>query len=139
MKTLITILIILSASITSMAQNSIDELFESYKSVGNSKFTSAVERDPNTHEVVKVVKMIESDVIVKMIESDVISVKSFKKAFEQEAIKATSANKNVTDNNISHVLVFESDKQIRIYSLKYDNRPGFSWINASIIIKYIKK
>lgn len=130
MKTLITILIILSASITSMAQNSIDELFESYKSVGNSKFTSAVERDPNTHEVVKVVKMIESDVI---------SVKSFKKAFEQEAVKATSANKNVTDNNISHVLVFESDKQIRIYSLKYDNRPGFSWINASIIIKYIKK
>lgn len=130
MKTLITILIILSASITSMAQNSIDELFESYKSVGNSKFTSAVERDPNTHEVVKVVKMIESDVI---------SVKSFKKAFEQESVKATSANKNVTDNNISHVLVFESNKQIRIYSLKYDNRPGFSWINASIIIKYIKK
>ena len=43
-------------SIPLRAQNSIDRMVEEYSAIGGSKFTSAVERDPNTSRVKKVVK-----------------------------------------------------------------------------------
>ena len=38
-------------SIPLRAQNSIDRMVEEYSAIGGSKFTSAVERDPNTSRV----------------------------------------------------------------------------------------
>lgn len=124
-----TFIILLLSTVATIAQNSIDELFDKYKSVGDTKFTSVIERDPDTHEVVKVVKMIESDMI---------SAKTFIKTFEKEEAQATSANKTTQNNITSHVLVFETEKQIRIYSLRYNSTNKYSSINASIILKYIK-
>ena len=50
-------LLLLSATV--QAQNSIDELVENFSTVGSSSYTSAIERDPQTHQVMKVVKTLE--------------------------------------------------------------------------------
>ena len=44
---------------SALGQNSIDRLVEDCSSVGRSKFTSAVERDPKTRKIQKVVKVLE--------------------------------------------------------------------------------
>lgn len=46
-----TALLLTSLITAAVAQNSIDGLIDNYSSVGMSKFTSAVERDPRTHKV----------------------------------------------------------------------------------------
>ena len=48
-----------AAMVNATAQNSIDEMMDNYSSCGNSKYTSAVERDANTHQILKVVKVLE--------------------------------------------------------------------------------
>ena len=42
------------------AQNSIDEVVDNFSTVGSSTYTSAIERDPQTHKVVRVVKTLET-------------------------------------------------------------------------------
>ena len=44
-------------SIPLRAQNSIDRMVEEYSAIGGSKFTSAVERDPNTRRVKKATRV----------------------------------------------------------------------------------
>ena len=44
---------------TAKAQNKIDDLVNHFSSNTTSKYTSAVERNPKTREVVKVVKILE--------------------------------------------------------------------------------
>lgn len=58
-KTIITVLMLFTAMVNATAQNSIDEMMDNYSSCGNSKYTSAVERDANTHQILKVVKVLE--------------------------------------------------------------------------------
>lgn len=58
-KTIITVLMLFAAMVNATAQNSIDEMMDNYSSCGNSKYTSAVERDANTHQILKVVKVLE--------------------------------------------------------------------------------
>ncbi len=130
MKIVFTLITLLLSTVAVLAQNSIDELLETCKSVGSSKFSSIVERDPNTREVVKVVKMFDSDTL---------SAKDFIKAFTKESSNATSVNQTVTGDEICHTLVFETDKQVRIYTLKYENDHIYHGFHASVIIKFIKK
>ena len=49
----------LGTLLAAMAQNSIDRQVERYSAIGQSRFTSAVERDPRTRRVQKVVKVLE--------------------------------------------------------------------------------
>lgn len=128
-KLLLLIAIALSAVISASAQNSIDNLVESCKSVGNSKFTSAVERDPATRQVVKVVKVFEAESM---------SASKFISAFNAETANATTNSQTSDNDDICHTLTFESDNQIRIYSLRYDKGPSHMGLRTTIIIKYIK-
>ena len=52
-------LALLFTSLGLFAQNAIDKAVDEYSSIGNSKFTSAVERDPQTRKVLKVVKVLQ--------------------------------------------------------------------------------
>ncbi len=45
-------------AVSGWAQNSIDRVVEDFSTVGSSTFTSVVERDPDTHKVKKVVKVL---------------------------------------------------------------------------------
>lgn len=57
MKRLISLIFMLIAmAIAVNAQNSIDRAIDNFSTVGNSTFTSAVERDSNTRKIKKVVK-----------------------------------------------------------------------------------
>lgn len=58
-KTIITVLMLCAAMVNATAQNSIDKMMDNYSSCGNSKYTSAVERDARTHQILKVVKVLE--------------------------------------------------------------------------------
>ncbi len=42
------------------AQNEIDRMVENYSLIGHSTFTSAVERNPHTRKIVKVVKVLST-------------------------------------------------------------------------------
>lgn len=45
--------------VASHAQNSIDEMVENFSTLGSSRFTSVVDRDPKTRKITKVVKVLE--------------------------------------------------------------------------------
>lgn len=131
MKRLITLLIVAFAGIISAnAQNNIDKLIDSCQSVGSSRFTSAIERNPDTHQVVKVVKVFESD---SMPASKFIST------FNEESASASTSSKSINNGRVNHTLTFESDNQIRIYSLSYENEYAHIGLRVTIIVKYLKK
>ena len=56
---IITAVILVTSMVNVAAQNRIDEMIENYSSRGTSRFTSAVERDPKTRKVLKVVNVLE--------------------------------------------------------------------------------
>ena len=58
-KILISFCVSLFIGVSAQAQNSIDELVENISTLGSSKFTSVVDRDPKTRQVNKVVKVLE--------------------------------------------------------------------------------
>ena len=59
-KLLLTLLFITGFSLAGQAQNSIDRLVEKHSPTGESVFTSAIEREPASQKVIKVVKMLRS-------------------------------------------------------------------------------
>ncbi len=62
MKRLLFILaVLLTQALATRAQNQIDNLVNSFSAVSSSKYTSAVERNPKTRAIVKVVKILEMD------------------------------------------------------------------------------
>lgn len=123
----------LGTSLAAMAQNGIDKQVERYSTIGQSRFTSAVERDPRTRKVQKVVKVLELyDKGVKAI---------------IEAFKAESSNGDFTEkhdsNSLTMILTTSSPRQNRVYMLKCDSPYGFDahagtygHAKVTIIIKY---
>lgn len=97
-------LIVLS-TVVAMAQNSIDRLVERVSGVDN-KFTSAVERDPKTGGVVKVVKMIERN--------GYTNIRPYISAFKKEKQTGNFTEKR-DDESLMLMLVVSSAKQNRIY------------------------
>ncbi|MCR4764581.1 MAG: DUF5024 domain-containing protein, partial [Bacteroidaceae bacterium] len=59
LKSLFCTLIMLITTLSISAQNAIDKAVDEYSSIGKSTFTSAVERDPQTRKVLKVVKVLK--------------------------------------------------------------------------------
>lgn len=115
------------------AQCSIDKIVEDYSAVGRSKFTSAVERDPKTRKVVKVVKVLELNDY---------NGKQLIAAFEQEAKRYNSALKTEGGKR-SGMFHIETDRQHRIYTLLCEapysinsRRTTYEHISVTIIIKY---
>jgi len=109
------------------AQNRIDRFVDNESTIGQSKFTSVVERDPQTREVVRVVKVREL--------SRGIDINACLKKFEAERLRVGEQSSGMqkagrythkVENGERHtiVLAVEGERQNRIYMLQYTgNRP----------------
>ena len=127
LKTLICTLALLIAPLALSAQNAIDKAVDEYSSIGKSSFTSAVERDPNTRKVLKVVKVLQP--------TD-ITINRLRRAFlEEQKNGQFSLVTNEDEETIT--LTVESSKENRVYMMQYIRR-GASFTNGkvTIIIKY---
>lgn len=127
LKTLICTLALLIAPLALFAQNAIDKAVDEYSSIGKSTFTSAVERDPNTRKVLKVVKVLQP--------TD-ITINKLRKAFLNEQ-KNGQFSLVTNEEEETMTLTVESSKENRVYMMQYTRR-GASFTNGkvTIIIKY---
>lgn len=109
------------------AQNSIDKAVDEYSSIGKSTFTSAVERDPKTRKVLKVVKILQP--------TD-MSINKLRKAFLQEQENGQFSIM-VNGEEETMTLTVENEKENRVYMMKYVNhRSSFTNGKVTIIIRY---
>ena len=115
-------LLLLSATV--QAQNSIDELVENFSTVGSSSYTSAIERDPETHQVVKTLET-RGHII-----SDLIN--AFKKEREKGHIQGEGKYEGEEDQVM--FLATEDEKASRVYMLKYDGK-AYQRGKVTIIIR----
>ena len=106
------------------AQNSIDEVVDNFSTVGSSTYTSAIERDPQTHKVVRVVKTLETR---GQVVSDLI------RAFQKERETGTFSRKEENEE-VTMILATENEGGNRVYMLQYSGR-GYHRGKATIIIK----
>lgn len=91
------------------AQNRIDTLVEEFSTIQTAKFTSAVERDEQTSEVVRAVKTLN---IMGM------KASSIRSDFRTEASKHNS-NESKENGTETYVFTMKSDTASRIYMMKY--------------------
>ncbi|MCM1313551.1 MAG: DUF5024 domain-containing protein [Bacteroides sp.] len=111
------------------AQNKIDEAVDNFSSAGTSTFTSVVERNPKTHKVNKVVKVLKLN--------SFHGCSAINTAFEKE--KQNGSVVTQTDGKTTTVTITqENDNEIRIYSLNYMTINKRNNV-VTIIIKYKKK
>lgn len=115
------------------AQNSIDGMMESFSSAGQCKFTSAVERDPATRKVKKVVKVLEL--------TDT-GISRFVDAFRNQA-DADDFTEQHDNTGCKMMFTTQSERQSRIYMLRCTNpyTPGsrntyYGYAKVTLIIKY---
>ena len=127
LKMLICTLALLFTSLGLSAQNAIDKAVDEYSSVGNSKFTSAVERDPQTRKVLKVVKVLQPTNI---------TINKLRRAFLEEQ-KNGQFSLVTNEEEETMTLTIEDSKENRVYMMQYIHR-GASFTNGkvTIIIKY---
>ena len=104
---LFTLLCALALMPGAWAQNAIDKAVEQHATLGSSRFTSAVERDPDTRQVLKVVKVLK-------ISGG--SANKLYKAFMDERDSGSFSEQN-TETERTLTLTCESKKQVRIYML----------------------
>ena len=120
-KLLFTLLFMIGFSLAGQSQNSIDRLVEKHSTTGESVFTSAIEREPASQKVIKVVK------------SKHMNASPFIAAFENESRHANSKLTHSKDKT-TLVLTTESKDNVRIYMLKYDPKSKIG-IEVTIIVK----
>jgi DUF917 family protein len=126
-KVLLCMLGMLFTTLAISAQNSIDKAVDEYSSIGKSTFTSAVERDPKTRKVLKVVKILQP--------TD-MSINKLRKAFLQEQENGQFSIM-VNDEEETMTLTVENEKENRVYMMKYVNhRSSFTNGKVTIIIRY---
>ena len=106
------------------AQNSIDEVVDNFSTVGSSTYTSAIERDPQTRKVVRVVKTLETR---WQVVSDLI------RAFQKERETGTFSRKEENEE-VTMILATENEGGNRVYMLQYSGK-GYHRGKATIIIK----
>ena len=127
LKLLLSVWMLLLATASLSAQNAIDKAVEEYSSIGRSSFTSAVERDPQTRKVQKVVKVLEP--------TD-MTIGKLRKAFLNEQ-DSGQFNIVTNDDEETMMLTVENAKEVRIYQLIYKGqRASFRNGKLTIIIKY---
>jgi hypothetical protein len=107
-KTIITVLMLFAAMVNATAQNSIDEMMDNYSSCGNSKYTSAVERDANTHQILKVVKVLELTYS---------GIDEFIAAFRRESKKGNFTEKQDA-KTLTLMITVKGERHNRIYMMQ---------------------
>ena len=107
-------LISLFAAVGLSAQNRIDRFVDNESTIGRSKFTSVVERDPKTHEIVRVVKVREL--------TRGIDINACQEKFEAESKTGRFSHNIDADNKHTLLLAVEGGQQDRIYMLQYTGK-----------------
>ena len=120
-------------AVPALAQNKIDNLVDNYSSISTSKYTSAVERNPKTRAVMKVVKVLELSYA---------NIQPFVEAFKAEANHGDFCERKDGDALIL-TLACRGAKNNRIYMLKADDYYRYGGrhanrtaCNITIIVKY---
>lgn len=127
-KIIVSLCLFLLLGSTAQAQNSIDELVNNISTLGSSKFTSVVERDPKTRQVSKVVKVLEVPGI---------QAKKLRNAFLNEKENGNfSLSKD--DREETMTLTTESRNKVRIYMLRTQmlGQHTYSSAKVTVIAKY---
>lgn len=106
------------------AQNSIDDVVDNFSTVGSSTYTSVIERDPQSRQVIKVVKTLETrgNVVNDLID-----------AFNKER-ETGSFSRKEENNEVTMILATENKGSNRVYMLQYRDR-GYYWGKTTIIIR----
>ena len=127
LKTFICTLVMLFATLTLSAPNAIDKAVDEYSSIGKSTFTSAVERDPKTRKVLKVVKVLQP--------TD-LTINKLRRAFLDEQENGQFSIMT-NDEEETMTLTTENEKENRVYMMQYVNRrASFTDGKVTIIIRY---
>ena len=127
LKTLFCTLIMLITTLALSAQNAIDKAVDEYSSIGKSTFTSAVERDPKTRKVLKVVKVLQP--------TD-LTINKLRRAFLDEQENGQFSIMT-NDEEETMTLTIENEKENRVYMMQYVNRrASFTDGKVTIIIRY---
>lgn len=114
-----------------MAQNAVDDVMDNLKTVGSSHFTSAIERHPQTHQPVRVVKKLEVGTTVS---------KRIIDTFDKEAQRSRTEKTSRQAGMVKRMFLDEKAEQTRIYSIEYPEGQRYPHITLTIIVKYnIKK
>ena len=130
---MITALLLALAVAQAAAQNSIDRMMDNYSSRGSSRYTFAVERDPATRRVRKVVNVLELRDI---------GIDKFIDAFRREAATGNFTEKRA-EGSLTLMLTVRGARQNRIYMLRgtgpYAWRRSETLYNSAkvtVIVKY---
>ena len=102
---------LLLAAVCTSAQNRIDRFVDNESTIGQSKFTSVVERDPQTKEVVRVVKVREL--------TRGIDINACLGKFEAEQQTGRYTHKVEANDRHTIILAVDGERQNRIYMLQY--------------------
>lgn len=129
MKRILMLLFAVMALLQMYGQNAIDKRVDMYSTMGASTFTSVVERDPATHKVNKVVK------VLKM---SSFNASGFAEVFKAESHTGTFTSV-IKDNKVTMVLTVERKDCARVYVLTYDKRQTSAMdASVTIIVNYRK-
>ena len=114
--------------VSAQAQNSIDELVENISTLGSSKFTSVVDRDPKTRQVNKVVKVLEVPSV---------QASKLRNAFLKEK-DSGSFSHSKDGHEETMTLTTESRDKVRIYMLRTEILGSHVYGSAkvTVIAKY---
>ena len=126
---IITLAMTIFFSVSASAQNEIDRLVDKFSTVGWSTFTSAVERDPKTHRIIKTVKTLETNGQ---------NIGALKKAFENEAHTGNFSKKR-EDDVTKMVLTVQAEKTNRVYMLNYSSNGHVIYDGKTTIIVKVKQ
>lgn len=124
-RTIFLALLFFCITLGAMAQNKIDKIMETFSTLGSSTFTTAVERDPQTRKVVKVVKTLE----MRGPHGN-----QLKDAFREEKNQSSYSEKT-HDDQTTIIFNTENQNQLRLYMLQTTGKYMIIYAKATVIIK----
>ncbi len=125
-------IICLTAEASLWAQNRIDRFVDNESTIGRSKFTSVVERDPKTRAVVRVVKVREL--------TRGIDINACQEYFEAESKTGRFSHNIDADDRHTLLLAVEGESRDRIYMLQYTGKRPMQGRDGKVtVVMKVKK
>lgn len=107
------------------AQNAIDKMIDDYSVLGGATFTTAVERNPSTRKVEK---------IVKQLHVSGVYANDFVRKFKNEAKKHRNVIEKKKDGETTMTMVTKGQTGSRVYMLKHTGSYYTTSANITLII-----
>lgn len=123
---LLILLTIAFATMTAAAQNRIDSFVDNESTLGRSKYTSVVERDPDSREVTRVVKVREL--------AKGVDINKCKEIFEAERTTGSFTHKVEDGERHTMILAVKGEQRNRIYMLQYTGRTPMQACDGKVTI-----